>query len=208
MSRRRPPTRRGSTCLSVAPRGAGRTGASQVRGCPHAPMERPRWPIPLSYPGEARIAAPSPAPGCSGRIAAPLLPVCSGRAAHRGTASRGVLLHTAPRQPLLTRRRQHQPNMPLDPAQRLWVSPPGGEDPQQESPVRPSTPSGHQLGPDTCHQDPEYRPRDTQGGGSRWGDEMWSVVCGQTAPRPASCHMTEVMPRTETSPHVLWERGI
>ena len=132
-----PPTRRGSTCLSVAPRGAGRTGASQVRGRPHAPMERPRWPIPLSYPGEARIAAPSPAPGCSGR------------AAHRGTASRGVLLHTAPRQPLLTRRRQHQPNMPLDPAQRLWVSPPGGEDPQQESPVRPSTPSGHQLGPQT-----------------------------------------------------------
>lgn len=33
---------------------------------------------------------------------------------------------------------------------------------------------------------------------------MWSVVCGQTAPRPASCHTTEVMPRTEMSPHVLW----
>ena len=80
----------------------------------------------------------------------PPLPQAARAGPHtEGRHRRGVLLHTAPRQPLLTRRRQRQPNMPLDPAQRLWVSPPGGEDPQQESPVRPSTPSGHQLGPQT-----------------------------------------------------------
>lgn len=125
----------GEAPVSVWPHlGPGRMGVSQVRGRPHAPMGSQvclPWRgsdhhLPLPYPSLFGVQTPQ-----------------------RGTASWDVLLHTVPRQPLLTRRCQCQPNMPLDPAQRLWVSTPVGEDPQQESPVPPSTPSGHQLGPQT-----------------------------------------------------------
>lgn len=134
MCRQRPPTRRGSTCLSVAPLGARQNGivsGPRASPCPHGVTGVPPWRGSDHY-------LPLPSPSLFG-VQTP----------QRGTASRDALLHMVPRQPFLTRRCQRQPNMPLDPGQRLWVSPPVGEDPQQESPVPPSTLSGHQLGPQT-----------------------------------------------------------
>lgn len=81
---------------------------------------------------------------------------------HREAASWGVPLHTVPGQPLLTRRCQRQPNMPLDPAQRLWVSPQWGRTPSKRAPCLPLPHWPPAGAPDTCRQDPEYRPRDTR----------------------------------------------
>lgn len=152
--RQRPLTRRGSTCLSVAPLGARQNGSvsgPRASPCPHGVTGVPPWRgsdhhLPLLYPSLFGVQTPQ-----------------------RGTASRDALLHTVPRQPFLTRRCQRQPNMPLDPAQRPWVSPPVGEDPPAREPCSSLYPLWPPAGaPDPRHQDPEYQPRGTQGGGSRW----------------------------------------
>lgn len=120
---------------------------------------------------------------------------------HREAASWGVPLHTVPGQPLLTRR-CIQPNMPLDPAQRLWVSPQWGRTPNQESPVPPSAPLATSWGPRPTVVRTRVPAKGVTGRGSRRGDKMRSVVCGQMTPRPASCHTTrwwhEQLPRPHT----------
>lgn len=77
--RQRPPTGRGSTCLSVAPRGAGQNGGvsgPRASPCPHGGHG-------CTSPGEARSPI-SPSPTL----------VCSGSRPHTEKRHRGVCLFT------------------------------------------------------------------------------------------------------------------